>query len=198
VARHLDAASVGPEAIATALDRAGRAAEAMIDAPSAADDETRATSFLHRIDLGEASLRIHMNLALLLDRPEVEQVLAAPFEVPITLQRSGRNRPIALRAETGAPKRDPDLIALVADARRWMEDLIRGRAASVAEITEREQLRPGNVSRILPLAWLAPDIAKAILEGRQPADLTAKRLRALPELPLEWSTQRRLLGFPTA
>ncbi|MEQ9057282.1 MAG: hypothetical protein RLO38_21545 [Roseovarius confluentis] len=79
-----------------------------------------------------------------------------------------------------------------------MDDLIEGRAASVAEITEREQLRPGNVSRVLPLAWLAPDIAAAILEGRQPVDLTAKELRDLPDLPLDWPEQRRVLGFPAA
>ncbi|MEQ9038045.1 MAG: hypothetical protein RIE24_06800 [Silicimonas sp.] len=139
-----------------------------------------------------------MNLAPLLNQPEVKEVLAPSIEVPITFRRSGRNRPIVLRAETGAPQRDPDLIALVADARRWMDDLIEGRAASVAEITEREQLRPGNVSRVLPLAWLAPDIAAAILEGRQPVDLTAKELRDLPDLPLDWPEQRRVLGFPAA
>ncbi|MCV2873012.1 hypothetical protein OEZ71_11975 [Defluviimonas sp. WL0050] len=79
-----------------------------------------------------------------------------------------------------------------------MQGLIEGRAGSVAELTEREQLRPGAISRILPLAWLAPDITQAILEGRQHADLTAKALRDLPELPLAWSDQRRALGFPAA
>ena len=48
---------------------------------------------------------------------------------------------------------------------------------------------------ILPLAWLAPDISTAILEGRQPLHLTAKTLRALPELPLDWAEQQRILGF---
>ena len=100
--------------------------------------------------------------------------------------------------ETGAPQRDPELIALVADARRWMDDLLEGRATLLAEITEREHLRPGTVSRILPLAWLAPDIAAAILEGRQPANLTARTLRDLPDLPLDWAAQRRVLGFPLA
>ncbi len=118
--------------------------------------------------------------------------------LPIALERSGRNRPIVLRADTGAPNRDPELIALVADARRWMEDLIEGKVATVAEITKREQLRPGHVSRVLPLAWLAPDIAGAILEGCQPADLTAKKLRDLPVLPLDWTEQRRVLSFPAA
>jgi hypothetical protein len=51
---------------------------------------------------------------------------------------------------------------------------------------------------VLPLAALAPDITAAIIEGRQPADLTAKRLRDLPDLPLDWAEQRRMLGFPPA
>ena len=57
-------------------------------------------------------------------------------------------------------------------------------------------LRSGSVSRVLPLAWLAPDISTAILEARQPSHLTAKTLRRLPDLPLEWEKQRRILGFP--
>ena len=94
-----------------------------------------------------------------------------------------------------APQQDPDLIALVADARRWASELLEGRASSIQHITEREGLRSGSVSRILPLAWLAPDISTAILEGRQPPHLTAKTLRALPELPLDWAEQQRILGF---
>ena len=77
-----------------------------------------------------------------------------------------------------------------------MNALLSGRSASVHEITRREGHAKGAVSRILPLACLAPDIAHAILEGRQPADLTARRLRTLPRLPHDWAEQRRLLGFP--
>lgn len=150
------------------------------------------------MDLTDAALRLQLNLAYLLEQPEASDALAPPVEVPITLQWSGRNRPIVLRANNGAPHRDPDLIALVADARRWMRELIEMRVNFVAEITKREHLRPGNVSRILPLAWLAPDIAAAIPEGRQPSDLTAKKLRELPELPLDCVEHRRVLGFPSA
>lgn len=77
-----------------------------------------------------------------------------------------------------------------------MGDLIDGKVATIAEITERGQLRTSNVSRVLPLACLAPDIAAAILERQQPADLTAKKLRDLPDLALDWSEQHRVLGFP--
>ncbi len=92
--------------------------------------------------------------------------------------------------------RDPELIALIADARRWRDDLLDGRAASIEEITTREGLAKGAVSRILPLGWLAPDIAKAILKGRQPAVLTSTLLRAVPDLPLGGADQRALFGFP--
>jgi hypothetical protein len=53
----------------------------------------------------------------------------------------------------------------------------------------------GEVSRVLPLAFLAPDIAEAILDGRQPPELTASRLKRLRNLPLNWEQQRRYLGF---
>ena len=43
--------------------------------------------------------------------------------------------------------------------------------------------------------FLAPDIIQAIIEGRQPAELTAARLKRMYDLPISWAEQRRLLGF---
>jgi len=45
------------------------------------------------------------------------------------------------------------------------------------------------------LAFLAPDIVEAILDGTQPVDLTAETLSRLPDLPVSWADQRALLGF---
>jgi len=84
---------------------------------------------------------------------------------------------------------------MIADARRWMAELLEAKSRSVEEITSREGMRKGAVSRILQLARRAPDIATAILEGRQPMNLTVKRLREWPDLPLNWMEQRSLLGF---
>ena len=44
-------------------------------------------------------------------------------------------------------------------------------------------------------AHLAPHITQAILDGRQPRDLTADKLLAHSRLPLAWHEQRTLLGF---
>jgi DNA invertase Pin-like site-specific DNA recombinase len=45
--------------------------------------------------------------------------------------------------------------------------------------------------RLLALAFLAPDLQRAILDGSQPADLTLDHLMAKP-LPAEWGAQRQL------
>ena len=50
-------------------------------------------------------------------------------------------------------------------------------------------------TRLLRLAYLAPDITKAILYGRQPYDLTAAKLLRESRLPLDWPAQRQALGF---
>ena len=46
--------------------------------------------------------------------------------------------------------------------------------------------------RLMRLAFLAPDIQRAILDGRQPRSLNLEALMAM-ELPLDWSAQRRMV-----
>ncbi|NNJ77028.1 MAG: hypothetical protein HKP56_17940, partial [Anderseniella sp.] len=70
-----------------------------------------------------------------------------------------------------------------------------GSVASVFELAAEEEVDKNKISRALRFAYLAPDITQAILEGRQPVELTADRMRRLPELPLNWQEQRNLLGF---
>jgi site-specific DNA recombinase len=77
-----------------------------------------------------------------------------------------------------------------------MHQLQSGAAATVVEIANAEALDDGEVSRVLPLAFLAPDIVEAILGGRQPLNLTARDLKRLKPLPSSWANQRQILGFP--
>jgi hypothetical protein len=196
VADALAAACTAPDDLARALART-EGIVAWRSHRSEVEGGLSVEAYVHRIDLGDGALAIALDLAPLLERSASDPVRAPALLVPMSLRRNGRNRPIVLETNSASPRRDAELIVLVADARRWMNDLVRGCARSVAEITEREHLRPGAVSRILPLVWLAPDIATSILEGRQPADLTARRLRDVPDLPLDWSEQRSMLGFPS-
>ena len=60
----------------------------------------------------------------------------------------------------------------------------------------QERLTIGYLSRLLRLPSLAPDIVTAIINGKHPPELSAKRLMRLAlKLPTDWTEQRKLLGF---
>ena len=63
------------------------------------------------------------------------------------------------------------------------------------ELAKIENEDRNEISRILPLAFLAPNIVESILSGTQPVDLTALHLKRLSNLPSNWSQQRQELGF---
>ena len=66
---------------------------------------------------------------------------------------------------------------------------------SIPAIAARDRVTPAYVSRLIDTALLAPDIVQAILDGRQPVDLTAQRLMRHRSLAPDWNQQRRELGF---
>jgi hypothetical protein len=51
------------------------------------------------------------------------------------------------------------------------------------------------LKRPFRLTLLAPDIVSAILSGKRPPELTARRLMEDTRLQLNWNEQRRSLGF---
>src|SRR5271170_1889603 len=84
-----------------------------------------------------------------------------------------------------------------ARAHCWFEDLISGRSASMVEIGKREKVGKRYVSRIIRLAFLAPDIVGQIASGCHPPELTAESLlKDRRQLPQSWESQHRMLGFP--
>ncbi len=75
------------------------------------------------------------------------------------------------------------------------DEITTRKASSLAEIAAREGLAVRYVGRLIRLAFLAPDIVEAIVEGRQPADLTAETVTRRIELPLERHSQRAALNI---
>jgi hypothetical protein len=67
---------------------------------------------------------------------------------------------------------------------------------TVPIIANRERVSEGYVSRLLRLPSLASDITTAIINGKNPPQLTAKKLMQLAlQIPIDWTEQRKLLGF---
>jgi site-specific DNA recombinase len=62
------------------------------------------------------------------------------------------------------------------------------------EATVSGCLTESHIRQRLRLAYLAPDIIRAIAEMRAPPELTLDRILKV-KFPLEWNAQRRLFGF---
>jgi hypothetical protein len=116
--------------------------------------------------------------------------------VPMTFtMRGGRKLVIA---PDGAPswakpraRVDNTMIKALGRAFRWRKLLEAGVYVTVEEIAEAEKINTSYVSRILRLTLLAPEIVEAILDGRQPAEITLAGL--MRPFPVVWREQRRLL-----
>jgi hypothetical protein len=116
-----------------------------------------------------------------------------PLPVSSTIIRRGHElRLTVAAAPTGPIHRDGRLITLLLkaeEARRQLFDGPTGAGAGAPIYSDK------HLARMARLAFLAPDIVAAILDGRQPKMLTARRLLRTAELPLAWSEQRRMFGF---
>src|SRR5215470_4669072 len=92
-------------------------------------------------------------------------------------------------------KPDARLIKLLIKARRFNAALVGSDGVPFAALAKREGMSPSYFTRLVRLSYLAPDITQSILDGRQPRDLTAKKLLEHSRLPLAWHDQRTVLGF---
>ncbi len=90
---------------------------------------------------------------------------------------------------------DPSLLRLIARAHSICGRLFDDTTLTLKEIAKEEDVVGSYVTRLLRLSFLAPDIVAAILKGAQPAELTASRLAQWKNLPLDWTEQRKVLGF---
>lgn len=90
---------------------------------------------------------------------------------------------------------NPALIKLVTQAAAVRNTMEQGRFATIDALAQASGYGREHAMDLLRIAYLAPDITGAILEGRQPADLTRSKLIRWPAVPLKWSEQRTILGF---
>lgn len=88
---------------------------------------------------------------------------------------------------------DQILVQAVARAHARIKDLASGRFDTVEALAASAKAHPKKLRQELRLAFLAPDILTAILQGDQPTGLTPTAM--LPTLPLSWAAQRRAIGL---
>jgi hypothetical protein len=108
----------------------------------------------------------------------------------VAFKRRGVETKIILEGKLSSKRSQPDpaLIKAIARAYAWFEDIVAGRL-TMTELAAREGMKVSSVAKLLPFAFLAPDIVEAILTGAQSATIVAHHL-IRSDLPVLWKQQR--------
>ena len=153
--------------------------------------------YVEKVTLDSAGVEILVGRASLigLDNKTVPDVDAIVLQAATARVRRGHEfRLIVPSAEPRqSVERDQRLVELIADAQAARALMLAAPVSSLDQIASAEGRCRTQLSRLIKLSYLAPDIVAMVLEGRQPASLTRHRLMAA-ELPLAWAEQRTLLG----
>ena len=111
------------------------------------------------------------------------------FERSTMFTRRGHGNRIVVEG-LGAREADDGLIDLIARSHYLLARLTDGSCSSIKELAAGLEVHPADISRILPLAFLAPSIVERIFSGTQPGNLTPAHLRRGVDIPAGWPQQR--------
>jgi DNA invertase Pin-like site-specific DNA recombinase len=84
------------------------------------------------------------------------------------------------------------LVTAIAKGRRWLDELMAGTVTNVEQIATTENCTVRQINMTISLAFLAPNLVQAAVEGRLPRGVGIANLR---DAPAAWSLQYARLGL---
>lgn len=145
-----------------------------------------------RITPGALEIELHRDKLASIFESSVKELPIGLASLSAPFQRRRRGIETKLVYGYAPPKVDTVLLGRVARGYAWWNE-IKSRKATFKEIVKREKLSRRFVAIHLDLAFLAPSIVASIVEGQQPAFLTAQTLRNAKISDL-WSDQNGIAG----
>ena len=84
------------------------------------------------------------------------------------------------------------LIKSIARGREWLDEIVSGVSQGVEQIAARHKCGVRHVNLPISMAFIAPTLVNAAVEGRLPRGIGVASLR---DAPAEWSLQLKRLGL---
>ena len=110
-----------------------------------------------------------------------------PRKIILPASTSSHPDPRPIRAETRAK-----LVTAIAKGRHWLDELIAGTVTNVEQIAATQNCTIRQINMTISLAFLAPTLVQAAVDGRLPRGVGIANLR---DRPAEWSRQYARLGL---
>jgi len=195
-----DTSGMPGDQIRTILGRAARIAATLSDSPGGRAKLVQ--RLVEKVIVDEKTMIIKLRRGPLLGGDVRSSAAEDPSDSAIELtaavvfRRRGVETKLVLPGlaqQKHSSRCDPALVKAIARGHAWFEELATGRVRSLQELARRDGITRRYIRRLVGLAFLSPQLVEAILQGRQPVELTATRLTEL-DLPLDWTEQLRLLA----
>jgi site-specific DNA recombinase len=113
--------------------------------------------------------------------------LKRPREIILPASTSSHPDPRPIRAETRTK-----LLTAIAKGRHWLDELIAGTVTNVQQIASTENCTVRQANMTISLAFLAPKLVQAAVDGCLPRGVGIANLR---DAPAAWSLQYAKLGL---
>src|SRR5215204_5583301 len=141
--------------------------------PELVDDRALIKTHVARVKVQQQVLIVELTAA---DKPEHhdgtgKDLLRVPWQPSSSTRRREILVPDSVSAQHVRPIRSETratLVASIARGRRWLDQLISEPAATTESIADREGCSARKINMTISLAFLAPDLVKAAIEGRLP------------------------------
>ena len=155
---------------------------------------TRVTLSLDRIEIAIGAAQLARALGSTL-KFEVDTQATTVVSIAAQLRRAGQGKRMVIGEPSNAAV-DASLVRLLQEAFSAREKMLADTPETLNEITSRITKSKGRMTALIRLSYLAPNIINDVLTGRQPTELSPKRLlRTSQNLPLDWNEQRKFLRF---
>jgi hypothetical protein len=165
--------------------------------PGPIDDRSVVNTHVECIEVQREQLLIQLARAQKPDRQssEVDSILNIPWQKTPPTRRREILLPAGTPPQNARPIRSETralLVVSISRGRTWLNELVADARANVETIAAREGCSVRQVNMTISLAFLAPDLVKAAIDGRLPRGIGVTRLR---DAPTEWSRQQAMLGL---
>jgi site-specific DNA recombinase len=161
------------------------------------DDRGLVNTHVARVEVQPEQLIIQLAEAQASDRQKAASnaALQVSWQKTISRRRRAILVPDGMSPQHARPIRAENratLVASIARGRRWLDELIAEKTATTESIAQREGCSVRKVNMTISLAFLAPDLVTAAIDGQLTHGMGVARLA---DLPAEWSRQHQMLGL---
>ena len=158
-----------------------------------ADSKTDIRNLIDGVTIGPTAIQVQLSEAA--EAEAGARTLTVPWSPPSPYRKREIVQGVANGKTSARPMRANArsiLFDALGEALRWLDELLCVQAQTLGALALREGKTDRSIRMTLSLAFLAPDLVKAAIEGRLPRGFGLKRL---VDLPIAWPDQWRALGL---